>query len=125
MSDYNTNLPNDRSDQVTDPFLLSLLNHITLPPQAPQSVSSPNDLYMSDLGWSPQAIMLAGQQYSSGQYNPPTSYTESSYINQAHLMGMNPAQPDTHTTDDMGPSAPRNNTNQSLDNTWNGYFGSS
>jgi len=79
---------------------------------------------MSNLGWSPQAIMSAGQQYNSGQYNPPTSYTESSYINQAQLMGMNPAQSETHPGSGMG-TAPRNNANQSLDNTWNGYFGSS
>jgi len=69
--------------------------------------------------------MSAGQQYSSGQYNPPTSYTESSYINQAQLMGMNPAQSETHPGSGMGTSVPRNNTNQSLDNSWNGYFGSS
>ena len=125
MPDYNSNLPNDRNDQVTDPFLLSLLNQITLPPQVPQSVSSPNDLYMSNLGWSPQAIMSAGQQYSSGQYNPSTSYTESSYINQAQLMGMNPVQSEPHSDSGMGTAVPRNNTNQSLDNTWNGYFGSS
>jgi hypothetical protein len=123
MPDYNSNLPNN--DQITDPFLLSLLNHITLPPRVPQSVSSPNELYMSSLGWSPQTSMSAGQQYGSGQYNPPTSYTESSYINQAQLMGMNPAQSEAQPSSGIGTSAPRNNTNQSLDNTWNGYFGSS
>lgn len=125
MSQFDSNLPNERTDQVTDPFLLSLLNHITLPPQAPQSVSSPNDLYMSNLGWSPQASMLVGQQYGSGQYNPPTSYTESSYIEQAQLMGMNPAQPDAQLSSSMVSGASRSNANQSLDKTWNGYFGSS
>ena len=121
MPGLNTQVPNGGSNQNNDQFLLSLLNHITLPPQAPQSVSSPSDLYMSNLGWSPQANM-ASQQYNSAQYNmAPTSYTDSSYINQAQLMGLNPAQTDNHRRDSIGNSATRSPDR----GTWNGYFGSS
>jgi hypothetical protein len=122
MSGLSSHMPTDGA-QMTDPFLLSLLNHITLPPQVPQSVSSPNDLYMSNLGWSPQSNILPGQQYISGQYNPGSnSFNESSYINQAQLMGLNPAQPSSG----IGNTDSRNNANRSPNmDSWNGYFGSS
>lgn len=116
------------SDQVSDPFLLSLLNHITLPPQVPQSASSPTDLYLPHMGWSPQAQITAGvstasTQYDTGSMSDPLSL----YVNQAQLMGFHPVQHDTRLNGSQGMSATRDNSNPSLNDTqnWNGYFGSS
>jgi hypothetical protein len=116
------------ANQASDPFLLSLLNHITLPPQAQQSASSPTDLYLPHMGWSPQSHMTAGvnpapMQYDMGSMSDPLS----SYVNQAQLMGMNPAQHNTQFNGSKGISAARNNSNPSPNDTqnWNGYFGSS
>lgn len=123
MPGFNAQLPSDRADQFTDPFLVSLLNHITLPPQVPQSVSSPNDLYMSNLGWSPQASLSGGQHFNSAQYNLPTSYAEPSYLNQPQHMGMNPAQPDNRSTN-MNNAGVSGNATRNPDDAWIGYFGS-
>jgi hypothetical protein len=116
------------SNQASDPFLLSLLNHITLPPQAQQSASSPTDFYLPHMGWSPQSHMTAGVNTAPMQYNMgSTSDPMSSYVNQAQLIGINPAQNDAQFNGSREMPAARNDSNPSPNDTqnWNGYFGSS
>jgi hypothetical protein len=62
------------------------------------------------------------------QYNPdPSSNPMQSYIDQAQLMGLNPARHERQTGGGLGTSDQRDDQNRSpdMETQWNGYFGSS
>lgn len=141
----------EMSEDYNDPFLFSLLNHITLPPNVPQTATSPEDaMFMPSTAWSPPISNYQTQSASrqdrrhgpsqQSQQNPFSSQMDGNstllaYMNQPHVMGStNQYQaleheevfsPNNRNTG-VGPSVPPNNVNGPRSNMqWNGYFGSS
>lgn len=118
-------LPNNATnEEYTDPFLYSLLNHITLPPHVPQPDTSPGDFsFMPQAGWSP--AMPNYQQAGNG-----TNYDfGGNNTSLAQLMGMASSHQGSdrrfsNTSGALDPSD-RRQTQSPKEMQWNGYFGSS
>lgn len=137
------------SEDYNDPFLFSLLNHITLPPNVPQTATSPEDMmFMPSTAWSPamstyqaqMAPQLPRQQGPSQQQSQHPFSTQMdgnstllAYMNQHQFMGSTSQsqernQPLSANNSNTGadPSVSGSNVNgPRSDVQWNGYFGSS
>jgi hypothetical protein len=121
---------NPNNEQYTDPFLYTLLNHITLPPHLPQTDTSTGDFtFMPQTGWSP-----AMSTFQHQQSNPNIGYDVNANTNNAslaQLMSMASSTP-AHDHDrrfsagsgSLDTSDLRQNQSPTKEMQWNGYFGS-
>lgn len=110
--------PNNFDNAANDQFLFSLLNHITLPPQA----TSPNDyVFMPPTDWSP-ANSIA-QTMAPPAPPPPQQYQPTPWYNQAQMMGLTSSQYDRRPSSASDSERPTTMPPMSQMQ-WNGYFGS-